>query len=189
MSATAGGRGRPEQRAAFLAGAVEHVLHEGVADLSLRPLAAALGTSDRMLLYYFGTREQLLVAVLGEVGGRLQEALETALPSGSVPPAELLTALWSALGTPSGEPHLRLYVEVSGLAARGREPFATVARQVAEGWLAWLAARLAVSGDRRRDAAAGVLAALDGALLLRFVASPEVADTSVDWVAARLRSD
>ena len=62
-------RGRPEQRAALLDGVVEYVLREGVATLSLRPLAAALGTSDRMLLYYFDSRDRLLVAVLTAVLG------------------------------------------------------------------------------------------------------------------------
>lgn len=180
------GRGRPEQRAAFLSGAVEHVLHHGVATLSLRPLAAALGTSDRMLLYYFGTREQLLTAVLGAVGERLQDQLAAALPAARVPPAELLRGLASALHDPAAESSLRLYVEVSGLAARGHEPYRTVAAAVAEGWLTWLGSRLDVPAGERPGAAAGVLAVVDGMLLVRFLASAEVADRAVGWLVGRL---
>ncbi len=87
-------RGRPEQREAFLAGAVDPVPAHGVASLSLRPLAAPLGTSDRMLLYYFGTRDALLAAVLDRVGEQLLGAVAGALPSERVPPADLLADLW-----------------------------------------------------------------------------------------------
>src|SRR3712207_6897642 len=109
MSAT---RGRPEQREAFLSGAVEHVLRHGVATLSLRPLAAALGTSDRMLLYYFGSREQLLTAVLGAVGEQLQTQFAAPLPADPVSPAALVRGLATALQAPAAESSLRLYVEV-----------------------------------------------------------------------------
>ena len=181
-----GARGRPEQRESFLAGAVDHVLRHGVATLSLRPLAAALGTSDRMLLYYFGNREQLLVAVLGVVGEQLRAQLAAALPAEPVPPAALLRAVEAALREPGAEAALRLYVEVGGLASRGREPFRTVAAAVARGWLSWLASRLDVAEDERAGAAAGILALVDGLLLVRFVASDEVAGRAAGWLATRL---
>ena len=42
---------------------VDHFVAEGMGDLSLRKIAAAIGTSHRMLLYHFGSREGLLAAV------------------------------------------------------------------------------------------------------------------------------
>ncbi len=48
----------------MLAGVVDYIAERGLAELSLRPLAAALGTSSRMLIYYFGTKEELLVQAL-----------------------------------------------------------------------------------------------------------------------------
>lgn len=179
-------RGRPEQRESFLDGAVEHVLRHGVATLSLRPLAAALGTSDRMLLYYFGSREQLLVAVLEVVGERLQAQLAAALPAESVPPADLLRAVETALREPGADAALRLYLEVGGLASRGHEPFRTVAAAVAEGWLSWLGSRLDVAEEERAGAAAGILVLVDGLLLVRFVASDEVAGRAAGWLTTRL---
>lgn len=177
---------RENQRDALLAGAVDHVLHHGVATLSLRPLAAALGTSDRMLLYYFHTRDELLLAVLDAVGTQLQIGFETALGSDPLPPAALLRQAWSALQSPVAEPHLRLYVEVSGLAARGREPFRTVAAAVAQRWLAWVSARVEVPESERPAAAAGVLTVLDGLLLARFAGSEELATRAADWLAGVL---
>jgi AcrR family transcriptional regulator len=170
------------QRKAFLAGTVAHLLRHGVATLSLRPLAAALGTSDRMLLYYFGTREQLLAAALDEVGRQLREALVAALPPVRVRPAQLVGQAWTALQAPATEPHLRLYLEVSGLTARGREPFGTAAGEVARAWLGWVAERLDVPPERRDAAAAGVLGVLDGLLLLRFVVDRRHADAAAAWL-------
>lgn len=178
--------GRPEQREALLAGLVDHVLREGVATLSLRPLAAAVGTSDRMLLYYFGSRDGLLAAVLDAVGRQLQDGLTGGLAAERVPPARLLASAWSLVQDPSVEPHLRLYLEVCGLAVRGREPFRTVARQVAEGWLEWVGERLDVPPEQARDAAAGVLAVVDGLLLLRFVAVAGASDAAAAWLAEAL---
>ncbi|WP_330250834.1 TetR/AcrR family transcriptional regulator [Nocardia sp. NBC_00565] len=52
------------KRADLLAGVVEYIAAHGLGDLSLRPLAAELGTSSRMLIHYFNTKEQLLVQAL-----------------------------------------------------------------------------------------------------------------------------
>jgi len=49
-----------QARERLLAAAVGHALDSGIADLSLRQLAAAIGTSHRMLLYHFGSRQGLL---------------------------------------------------------------------------------------------------------------------------------
>lgn len=52
------------KRADLLAGVVEYIAAHGLGDLSLRPLAAELGTSSRMLIHYFNTKEELLVQAL-----------------------------------------------------------------------------------------------------------------------------
>src|ERR1700730_18018068 len=64
-----------QPRDRLLAAAVEQAMRSGIADLSLRELAAAIGTSHRMLLYHFGSREGLLAAVTLAV----EEAERTAL--------------------------------------------------------------------------------------------------------------
>jgi predicted metal-binding membrane protein len=124
----------------------------------------------------------LLISVLTAVGEQLQGQLAAALPAEPVPPVRLLALAWEAMQLPEADPLLRLYIEVSGLAARGREPYRGVAAAVAQGWLDWVAERLAVPLDERRVAASGVLAMLDGLLLVRFVASPEAAADAAGWL-------
>ena len=103
----------------------------------------------------------------------------TRCPGGA--PAERL-----GVARPDNEAHLRLYVEISGLAARGQEPFRTTAAAVARDWLGWTAARLAVPDDERHRAAAGVLAVLDGLLLTRFVTGEEAAQEAAMWLGVAL---
>jgi AcrR family transcriptional regulator len=61
------GPARPTGREALLAGAIGHFAEHGVGDTSLRALAEAIGTSHRMLIYHFGSREGLLAAVVDVV--------------------------------------------------------------------------------------------------------------------------
>ncbi|MGL4743218.1 MAG: TetR/AcrR family transcriptional regulator [Dermatophilaceae bacterium] len=175
-----------DQRSALLDGAVAHVLDHGIGTLSLRPLAAALGTSDRMLLYYFGTREALLEAVLVEAGSRLQAVLDASLPAEPVSTATLFAVARRFADEPAAEPYLRLYVELSGLAAARREPFATATARIAQGWLEWTTARLDPGTGDLAEAAAGVLAAVDGLLLIRFALGVEHADRAATWLARTL---
>lgn len=70
------------KRAELLAGVVTYIATHGLAELSLRPLAAALGTSSRMLIYYFETKEELLVQALAtqrpEVAALFADVTESA---------------------------------------------------------------------------------------------------------------
>ena len=66
---------RPGGRDALLAAAIEHFARNGVADTSLRALAEAIGTSHRMLIYHFGSREGLLAAVVDTIEKGARETL------------------------------------------------------------------------------------------------------------------
>ncbi len=162
------------------------MLANGIADLSLRPLAAQLGTSDRMLLYYFGTRDALIVEILDAASGQLHNALGEQAPTARVPPASLLTQVWKQLTNPELDAPLRLYLEVDALAARGIQPFVTVAQRVTGVWHQWISDRLLVQPRRRAAAASALLAVVDGLLIQRFTADPRSADGAAKWLAANL---
>src|SRR5438045_6471980 len=80
----------------LLAGAVDYVAEHGVGELSLRPLAAALGTSHRMLIYHFGSKEGLLVAVVREVERRQRETFAQLDVAGATP-VEAMRRMWRRL--------------------------------------------------------------------------------------------
>ena len=79
-----------DRRAELLAGATVWVLDHGLAELSLRPLARALGTSDRMLLYYFDSKDNLVA----EVSRSAAEMLVTAMPTVGGPDAPTSARRW-----------------------------------------------------------------------------------------------
>lgn len=101
----------PGRRARTLAGAADYVLEHGLSGLSLRPLAAALDTSTRMLLYDFGGKERLVAEVLAEIRRREAALLADHVPDGT-PPEALLRDIWGWLSAPERAPFLRLFFEV-----------------------------------------------------------------------------
>src|SRR3954469_7479859 len=109
----------PDARERLLAAAMEHVATHGVGDLSLRGLAAALGTSHRMLIYHFGSREGLLVEVIRTVEAQQRAALAEMLLDEAAPPAETMRRMWRRIADPALWPNERLFFEVYAQALQG----------------------------------------------------------------------
>jgi AcrR family transcriptional regulator len=106
-------------REKLLEGALDHVAHYGVGDLSLRALAKALGTSHRMLIYHFGSREGLLIEVIRAVEEQQRAALMAMLDDAAAPPEETMRRMWSRVADPALWPNERLFFEVYAQALQG----------------------------------------------------------------------
>ncbi|GAA4881535.1 TetR family transcriptional regulator [Kitasatospora terrestris] len=102
----------PARRATTLARATDYVLAHGLAGLSLRPLAAALDTSPRMLLYDFGSKQELVAAVLAEARRRGASRMAECLPAEAATPEEHLRGIWAWISAPERAPFVRLFFEV-----------------------------------------------------------------------------
>lgn len=172
------------RREHLIDGAVDYVLEHGIGDLSLRPLAHALGTSDRMLLYYFTDRDELVTVVLERVGDDLDTMVQVGLPPGRCPPEQVLGSMSALLGAGVSDPRLRLWLEVAGLAARGREPFASIADRVIGRWIEALAERLDV--DDPETVATALLTVADGAMLLAALGHEARAAAGAAWLLDRI---
>lgn len=109
----------------------------GVGDLTLRGLAAALGTSHRMLIYHFGSRDGLLVAISTEVERQQREALADLDLTGS--PVEVTRAMWERLADPALWPFERLFFELYARALQGDPGAAPFLDGIIESWVAPLA--------------------------------------------------
>lgn len=163
------------RRAELLDGACRYVLDHPIGTVSLRPLAAALGTSDRMLVYHFGSREGLLTAVLDRFGDQLQALLAAAMAEERIAPRDAFLTLVTTMADPRADAILRLWFEMCGLAARRVDPFVAEVARVSDAWIAWLASRLDVEDDAAVTAAEAVLAAADGLALVRATTGRDVA--------------
>ncbi|MEU8661078.1 TetR/AcrR family transcriptional regulator [Actinoplanes philippinensis] len=154
----------------LLEAAYRYALEHGLADLSLRPLAAAIGSSPRVLIYLFGSKDGLVKALLARA--RVDELAVLGSLGEAGPPADLTTAaeqIWLWLRAPRHRPLLRLWAEAytrSLIEPDGA--WAGFAASTVTDWLALLAAR---QPQPERDTAEGaaertaVLAALRGCLL------------------------
>jgi AcrR family transcriptional regulator len=119
-----------QARDRLLAAAMQHALTAGIGDLSLRELASAVGTSHRMLIYHFGSREGLLVAVTQAV----EEAQRAAL-TGSDDTPEDAWALWQRLSHPTMWPQERLFFELYSYALLGRPGTEAFLDGIVESWV------------------------------------------------------
>jgi AcrR family transcriptional regulator len=115
----------------------------GIGARSLRDIAAAVRTSHRMLLHHFGSREELLVAVVEEVERRQMDSLAV-LPED---PMAAARAMWASLRGPQLRPLERLFFECYARAAQGEEPFARLVPGAVDTWLAAVGERAASGVD------------------------------------------
>ena len=143
----------------------DYMLAHGLQGASLRPLAAAVGTSDRMLLHYFVDKEELLTATLRLIAQRLIELLERAQAE-PVPIDMLLPQLATLIKDTQIQPYLRLWLELVTLAASNKQPFEAIAQDIFGTFLTWVAAALAVEHEEEREPLAALtLAIIEGLII------------------------
>ncbi len=123
----------PKQR--LLDAAMDHVAAHGVSDLSLRQLAAALGTSHRMLIYHFGSKEGLLVEVVRTMEARQRAVLAGLDGDPGTSPADLSRELWRRLTDPASAPYERLFFEMYGQALQGRAGTVQLLDGIIDSWV------------------------------------------------------
>lgn len=146
----------------------DHLLAHGLAESGLRALAQSAGTSDRMLLYYFADKDELLAAVFEYLGQQMQAMLTTNAPVDRVDPNTLLEELWTQVQDEELEPHSSLLIEMAAAAVREGEPYSTAAQTIASHFQDWIAARLDIDSEAERQKAAYlIMATLDGLALFQ----------------------
>lgn len=167
----------PLSRENLLPALAAHVLEHGLGGASLRPLAKAAGTSDRMLIYHFGNKETLITELLGYIAGVYAAMLDAAL-AGSPRPAtrgELLSGLLAQNGDPATQPFQMLWWEIVGGAARDLPGFRGAARAMVDTLLGWLEARMPEGDPDPAGGARFLLTVIEGTTMLAAVGHGETA--------------
>jgi AcrR family transcriptional regulator len=155
-----------ERRTELLDAMADHMLAAGLAGSSLRPLARAAGTSDRMLLYYFPTKDALIAAVLAHVSQRMAAQLAARVGTVRLPADQLLPILEAQTLQPQFRPTLALFLEVASRASRGDTLCRTVGAEVVEGFLVWIEAQLDAPPGQLRPQALAILTRIEGRVVL-----------------------
>ena len=162
-----------------------YVLKRGLAGLSLRPLAAAAGTSDRMLLYHFGSKQQLVADLLDYIAAEYEEALDGVLPTGRLASrAACLEAVAAATRGAAFRPYLVLWWQIVAGAAHGEPIYTAAAGTIMDRLLDWLEHLLPANDPEPHQAAQHILMQIEGAQMLDAVGRSGIADAAL--AAARL---
>jgi AcrR family transcriptional regulator len=163
-----------ERRRELLDALIDAFADGGIGDRSLREVAEVVGTSHRMLLHHFGSRDELLLAIVAEVERRQM----TVLPDAGTEPADAMAAMWADLRRPELRPFERLFFECYARGAQGEQPFARMLPGAVESWLSEVDAKSGRSAD---PAFARLGLAVTRGLLLDLVATDD--DAGVDAAA------
>jgi AcrR family transcriptional regulator len=161
MSRTANAKRPEELRNAI----VQYLIKHGLADLSLRPLAKAVGSSPRGLLYYFGSKEQMIVQILAQIR---QRQLGTYGEVRSASFSQECWVVWKQMSASDSEPLFRLFFEAYGIALRHPRLYKNFLRSTIEDWLQLMTDQLSQQGHTRGEArafATVVLAGMRGFML------------------------
>lgn len=152
---------QPQIRQRLLTACTDHALAHGLPD-RLQPLAGAAGTSSRMLIYHFGSRDGLLREILGQARQRqLQAFTDLIRLRPDEPYPATLARAWSAISGPEGEPYLRMFSPLHDSA--GEPLWPGFRRAATTDWLAPLEDGMRSLG--RPELATVVLAVIRGLLM------------------------
>jgi AcrR family transcriptional regulator len=169
------GDGDPKQQ--LLERAIGYLTEHGIGDISLRELAAALGTSHRMLIYHFGSKEGLFLAVVQEAENRQRRLLANLFGGDTADFAASARRFWQQLRSPELAPLERLFFELYGQALRGRGYALPILAGFIDSWIQPLIPALMAAGlsapEARAEARLGI--AVGRGLLLDVLATGDVA--------------
>ncbi len=170
-----GAKAAASPRERLLAATMDHVTRHGIGELTLRQLAKALGTSHRMLVYHFGSKEGLLTEVVRRSEAEQRAFTAQLMADTGTPPIEQARRLWSQLADNEMWPRERLFFEVYAQALRGRPHTRALLDEIVDAWLEPLVAINRRNGMARDDAraAARLSLAVTRGLLLDLLATQD----------------
>ena len=159
-----------DRRADIITRLADYILAEGLAASNLRALATAAGLSDRMLLYYFTDKAEIITAALDHIAAQMVMLLGARTSAQPLPFAALRASLASALFDDELWPYMTLWLEIASLSARGDPFYRSVGERIGRGFLDWGASQLdcAIGAQRMRETAQ-LLIEIEGMVLLKSI--------------------
>ena len=134
-------KSKPDKRL-LLSALANHVLQHGLNSASLRPLAAAAGTSDRMLIYHFGSKDALIDELLVFLGQRMAVGLDAAIPPERFETeGQLVATVVGLMRSDAFSPYIRVWLDIVSAAAQGSEMHRNTGSTIIGVVLEWLAIR------------------------------------------------
>jgi AcrR family transcriptional regulator len=155
------------------------VLEHGLNSASLRPLAKAAGTSDRMLIYHFGSKDQLIGELLLFLAADVAEKLDQYLPprrAASV--RDCVTEIVALLRKDPIRSHVRVWFDIVATANHGNASFEHIGGKIIDGYADWLEQRLPADTPDMAGTVALVLTLIEGTMVMDAVGRSSLADAA-----------
>ncbi len=148
----------------------DHLLIHGLGAASLRPLAQAAGTSDRMLIYYYKDKDTLIAAILQRIAMRLTAMMIERGSGGPLPFDACLKRTVAILSDAIFDPYMRMFLAIAAKAAEGENVYRTTGKQLGQLYFEWAKGQLQ-SADEGRQAceAALLMQRIEGMVFLRAI--------------------
>jgi AcrR family transcriptional regulator len=124
------------RREDLLSACIAYILENGIADLSLRPLAAQVGSKARLLIYHFGSKDALLAEAMTVVRARVQKAFAEIVDSERQrKPSDIIRTFWSWATSMQHQKFLCLFFEIHGLALQRPEQYGPYLEKAVSSWV------------------------------------------------------
>lgn len=147
-----------------------HVLQRGLGNASLRPLAKAAGTSDRMLIYHFGNKQALIADLLAYIAGVYSASLDAAMGGERAATRQECVARILTQGRePEMQPFQVLWWEIVAGSARGTTGYREAAQAIMTELLGWLEGQMPENDPDPAGGARYLLTLIEGSLMLDMV--------------------
>ncbi|MGB6318884.1 MAG: TetR/AcrR family transcriptional regulator [Litorimonas sp.] len=138
------------RQAGLLPALADHIRTHGIASASLRPLARSAGTSDRMLIYHFGSKTGVIEAALAWIARKNRERLAGLLPSNSVSTDTIIASLEPELESRDHRLDASVLFELAALALREDAAAKAIGHDILSGYLDWLTGLTGSREDARQ---------------------------------------
>ena len=156
------------RRIELLDAIVNYLVKNGVSGVSLRPLAKAVDSSPRVLLYYFGSKELLLALAVRHLRERQRTGFDKLRSLDYANPSDACRAIWQQMSAPDSVVRFQLSLETYTHALRNRRHFSAYLRNSVDDWLHFISQSLTDKGANAgaaRAYATVVIAGFRGFLL------------------------
>ena len=132
----------PQKKRELLERCLTATIEVGTLDSSINALAKRIGTSGRMLVYHFGSKQELESQLISLLEQRLREQLWSACQKASSVGGETLTAalleMWQRLVSPKMNGLVRLSMALSQQAMKGDTEAQAFLERESQQWIAFL---------------------------------------------------
>lgn len=175
-----------DRRARILDRLADHVLAHGLIASSLRPLARAAQTSDRMLLYYFSDKAEIIAATLERVAARMVGLMSAHTAPEPLELDLLIPRITDMLSDAAFWPYMRIWLEIASRAAGEDAFYRATGEAIGRGFLSWGGAQIACDDRDREALSARLLVMIEGTVLLMSIGLAREARMGLSALNGRL---